>query len=112
MEMKRLFVVLAVGLLVGAGIGVAQAQSAGTPSGPYNGAIGNNVPYPPNYNGFRDTNGFIPNPAGGYVGYPNDYTNPPNTSAWTHNAPVGGYTGYPTDYTNKPNTNGWIHLRD
>ena len=111
--MKTLLVVLAVGLLVGGAIGVAQAQSAGTASEAYHGSIGNNVSYPPNYNGFQDTNGFLPNaPAGGYVGYPPDYTNAPNTTGWVHNAPAGGYVGYPPDYTNAPNTTGWIHMHD
>jgi hypothetical protein len=88
-NVKTLLVVLAVGLLVGAAVGMAQAQNAGAPPGgmeAYHGYAGPAVSYPSDYNGFRNVDG------------------------WDHNIQAGGYAGYPTDYSNGPNTSGWIHM--
>jgi hypothetical protein len=106
--MKRLGVVLAVVLLVGWVVGMAQAQTASTE--PYHGSLGPAVSYPPDYNGIQSPKGFVSEgQAGGYVGYPPDYSNAPSTSGWAHET-SGGYVGYPPDYSNAPNTGGWIHM--
>jgi len=112
--MKMLGVVLAVGLLIGGAMGMAQAQSAGTPPAgteAYHGSMGPAVSYPPAYYGNTNVNGWTHDEkAGGYVGYPPDYSTTPNTNGWIHGAKSGGYSGYPPDYSTTPNTNGWIHM--
>jgi hypothetical protein len=84
--MKRLGVVLAVALLVGGTVGIAQAQSAATPpESAYHGSLGPAASYPPDYYGIQGLKGFVSEGrAGGYVGYPPDYSNTPNSSGWIH----------------------------
>ncbi len=48
--------------------------------------------------------------SGGYVGYPSDYSDAPDSQGWMHNVQGGGYVGYPPDYNNAPNSTGWSHM--